>query len=226
MRVLFPLLVLAAHLSHCWHASAQDRLVPESGGLNMSRDRWEDQQTVREMLYKDASLLHLARMVCLPAFEPYWMVTVVREDGEDLDAPHTYYVEYVGQERKLDSLAKKARAPLDAETAEALNKTWRRMLRRTRYPAEPRIGADGVDYHFSRFLPLIDRGRPDPLAGWEEGTIWSPDDDSPCGAIVTLGERLKAYVQARPEDRDKVRAEIRAKVATLAARIDRRAGDR
>ena len=93
-------------------------------------------------------------------------------------------------------VAKKARVPIDGETAESLNQVWRRMLRRTRYPKEPGVGADGVDYHFSRFLPLIDCGRPDPLGGWEEGTIWSPNEESPCGELVAIVERLKSYAQA------------------------------
>jgi hypothetical protein len=68
---------------------------------------------------------------------------------------------------------------------------------------------------------LIDRGRSDPLAGWEQGTIWTPDEDSECGELVAIGERLKAYAQARPEDREKVRQEIRERTAKLGARLDR-----
>ena len=114
-------------------------------------------------------------MICLPSFEEEWVVTVVREDPEDLDGPHTYYVECVVAERKLfppkksqGVKAKKTRAPIDGETAESLNRVWA-MLRTPRHPKKAGLGADGVDYHFSRFLPLIDCGRPDPVGGWEEG---------------------------------------------------------
>ena len=156
-------------------------------------------------------------------------ITLVRETPEKtLDGPHTYYVECVVAERKLfppresqGVKARKARAPIDGETAESLNQVWRRMLRTPRYPKESGVGADGVQYHFSRFLPLIDCGRPDPLGGWEEGRIWSPDEESSCGQLVAIGERLKAYANARPEDREKVRREIRERTTKLGARLDR-----
>jgi hypothetical protein len=221
-------LILAALFTLCLTASAQDHLEPERGMLNQPEWQWESAQRLREVLLKDAASYHLVRMVCLPAFEREWVVTVVREEPKDLDGPHAYYVECVVAERKLfppkDSrgvTAKKARAPVDRDTAESLNQIWRRMLRTTRYPREPRLGADGVDYHFSRFLPLVDCGRADPLAGWEQGTIWSPDEASFCGELVAIGERLKAYAQARPEDREGIRREIRERADMLGARLDR-----
>jgi hypothetical protein len=221
-------LVLATQFTLCLTASAQDHLEPERGILNQAEWQWNYSLKLREVLLKDAGGYHLARMVCLPAFEPEWVVTVVRQDGEDRDAPQTYFVEYVAAEKKLfppneaqGVKAKKSRAPLDRETAESLNKTWRRMLRMTRYPKEPRLGADGVDYHFSRYVPLVDRGQSDPLAGWEHGTIWTPDEESTCGELVAIGERLKAYATAQPEDRAKVSREIRERADKLASRLDR-----
>jgi hypothetical protein len=221
-------LFLVAQLTLCLTVSAQDHLEPERGMLNQSRIGWDYGQRLREVLMKDSSLYHVARMVCLPSFEEEWMVTLVREGPNDLDGPHTYYVECVVAERKLfppkesqGVAAKKARAPIDGETAESLNRVWRRMLRTPRYPKEAGVGADGEQYHFSRFLPLIDCGRPDPLGGWEEGTIWSPDEDSSCGQLVAIGERLKSYAQARQEDRERARREIREKTSKLGARLDR-----
>jgi hypothetical protein len=228
MTARYATLILAVQSTLCLTASAQEHLEPEQGLLNQPGWQWDYAQRLREVLLKDAAGYHLARMACLPAFEPEWVVTVVREEPKDHDGPHTYYVECAVAERKLfpprDSrgvTAKQARASLDSETAGSLNRVWRRMLRTTRYPKEPRLGADGVDYHFSRYLPLTDCGRPDPLAGWEQGTIWSPDEDSPCGELVAIGERLKAYAEARPEDREGVRREIRERADKLGARLDR-----
>jgi hypothetical protein len=223
-------LILAAQLTFCLSASAQDHLEPEQAVLNQPEWQWDYAKRLREVLLKDGATYHLARMVCLPAFEPEWVVTVVREDGEDFDAPHSYYVEYVGAEKKLfrpkephSSAVKRSRAPLDRETAESLNKTWRRMLRATRYARVPGLGADGVNYHFSRFVAMTDRGQSDPLAGWEQGWIWTPDEESPCGEIVAIGERLKEYAQAKPEVRDKIAAAIRSKADQLRVKLERRA---
>ena len=228
MTARYAILILAAQFTLGLTASAQEHLEPEEGMLNQPEWECDYGHRLREVLLKDAASEHLARMVCLPAFQPEWVVTVVREEPKDLDGPHTYYVECVVAERKLfppkksqGVMAKKARAPLDGKTAESLNQVWRRMLRTPRYPKEPGLGADGVDYHFSRFLPLIDCGRPDPLGGWEEGAIWSPDEESSCGQLVAIGERLKSYAQARPEDRERVRREIRERVDKLGARLDR-----
>jgi hypothetical protein len=211
-----------------WRGSlGQDHLEPERGILNTPDFGWDYSKRLREVLLKNAANHHLARMVCLPSFEPEWMVTVVREDGEDFDAPHTYYVEYVGAESKLfrtkdsdDIKVKRSRAALDPDTAEFLNMTWRRMLRRTRYPKEPRLGADGVGYHFSRSVPMIDRGGNDPLAGWEHGTIWSPDEDSRCGDLVAIGEALRDYALAKPEDRQKLGTAFRDKTTRLRVKLD------
>jgi hypothetical protein len=228
MTARYASLILAAQFTLGLTARAQDHLKPEEGMLNQSTIRWDYGQRLREVLMKDASRYHVARMVCLPAFETEWVVTVVREDPKDFDGPHTYYVEYVVAERKLfppkesqGVMAKKSRAPIDGTTAESLNQVWRRMLRRTRYSKFSGVGADGVNYHFSRFLPLIDCGQPDPLAGWEQGTIWSPDDGSACGELVAIGERLNSYAQARSEDRERAIREIRESVAKLRARLDR-----
>jgi hypothetical protein len=228
MTARYATLILAAQFTSYLSASAQDHLEPERGMLNQSRIQWDYGQRLREVLMKDASLYHLARMVCLPAFEEEWVVTVVREDPKDLDGPHTYYVECIAAERKLfppktsqGVMARKARASIDGETAESLNQVWRRMLQTPRYPTEAGVGADGAQYHFSRFLPLIDCGRPDPLGGWEEGTIWSPDEESSCGQLVAIGERLKSYARAPQADRERVRREIRESVAKLGAALER-----
>jgi hypothetical protein len=221
--MIVPAMILAFGLS----APAQDHLEPEDGVLNQPDWSWDYSKKLREVLLKDAASYHLARMVCLPAFEPEWAVTVVREKVKDFDDPHTYFVEYAGAEKKLsrkdapNARVTKARAPLDGDTAESLNRTWRRMLRTIRYPEELGIGADGVDYHFSRFVPLFDRGQNDPLAGWEQGKIWTPDEESPCGELVAIGEALRAYALARPEGRDEARSVIRAKVDRLKATLDR-----
>jgi hypothetical protein len=232
MITRFGALILAGQLAFCLPtAPAQDHLEPEDGVLNQTEREWDYAKNLREALLKDAGRYHLARMVCLPSFEPEWVVTVVREDGHDPDSPPSYYVEYVVTERKLfppggsqTPRVKRSRATLDPETAESLNKTWRGMLRRVRYPSELRLGADGVTYHFSRFVPLTVRGESDPLAGWEQGRTWTPDPQSLCGRLVAIGERLKDYAQAKPKNSEQIRSEIRAKLDKLRAELESHKG--
>jgi hypothetical protein len=195
--------------------------------LNQPEWCWNYAKRLREVLLEGAADYHVARIVCLPSFEPEWVVTVVREEPKEHDGRHTYYVECVVADKKLyppeksqGATAKKTRTSLDSGTTEALNRVWRRMLRMTRYPKQSRDGKDGVNFHFSRFLPSVDCGRPDALAGWEQGTIWSPAKDSLCGEFVAIGNHLKVYAEARPEDREKVRLEIRARAANLGKRLE------
>jgi len=224
----WPVFALIAHSFLCPAAWAQDHLEPEEGAFSKPQWEWDYHERVRDVLLKDAASDHIARMIYLPSFKPEWVVTVAEDSDPDDDTPTTYYVEYVVAERELFPVADKQgpppvrrfRAPLDRATAKALNVAWRKMLRKTHYPDEPRLGADGADYHFSRFVPLVNRGQNDPLAGFEQGTIWSPDDESLCGALVELGYTLKRYAEARPQDRDKIRAQINQQSAKLAKRLD------
>ena len=60
---------------------AQDHLVPEEGILNAADYRWNYAEKLRTVLLKDAAQYFTARLVCKPAFDPEWVVTVVRECG-------------------------------------------------------------------------------------------------------------------------------------------------
>ena len=224
---------LLMELMLCCPTKAQDHLEPESNLLSAPNAGLDTAIRIHQTLLKDAEMYHLGRMVCLPAFEPEWVVTITRDQPEARDTPHSYFVEYVGAEKQLfppegvprgDGKVKRSRAPLDPETAESLNKTWRRMLRMTRYPKkpkEPEIGDDGKHYHYSRFVPWFDRGVYDPLAGWEQGQVVAPKENSLTGELVAVGEELKKYALAKPDNREKVRSEIRMKLKSLTAKLDR-----
>jgi hypothetical protein len=230
MNVRCGIVLLAAQLIPVPSAFSQDHLEPEAGILNALDSELDYAKSIRGVLLKGAAGYYLARMVCLPSFETEWVVTVVREDAEDQDDPQTYYVEYVGAQSMIHQSkdpegvkVRKARAALDSDTAELLNKTWHRMLQRTRYPKNPEPGADGVSYHFSRFVPLINRGMGDPDAGWEQGKTWSPDEDSLCGEMVAIGEALKDFALTKPGDRKRSGLLIRDRTLRLKVKLDRSA---
>jgi hypothetical protein len=231
MKTLRAIVILILFVTYGVGARAQDHLEPEEGSLS-ERDWHRDYvNKLSQVLLKDAPDYYVARMVCLPSFEPEWVVTIDREceGGFEDDHPHSYFVECAKAKKQIwnqKSIEKievsRVKAPLDRKTAEAVFEVWRRMLHATRYPPEGAgLGTDGEVYHFSRQLPLFDKGRPDPRAGFEHGKIWSPDEDSPTGELVAIGEILKKYALARPEDRDKIQAEIRNKAEQLKAKLDR-----
>jgi hypothetical protein len=233
MIARYAFFVSFMHILMCAPVLGQRHLEPEEGIHGQSAWQWNYARRLREALLPGAARPYsaspyVARMLCLPSFESEWVVTVVREDRPNLDAPHTYYVESLSANHRLffakgpsDLTVRRAQAPLDRETAESLARLWRRMLRRTRYPKRQRLGADGVEYHFSRSLPLVDGGLPDPLAGFEQGKIWSPRTKSLTGELVAIGEQLNAYAQAAPADREKILSSIRDKTARLTARLNK-----
>ncbi len=228
----FPALiaVLAVLSTACPAVQAQDHLEPEDGILDMDEDDWEYTKRLRTILLKDAEFYHLARMVWLPSFAPESVVTVARRDEGFLtpDDQLTYFVEYVVADKSLwgpgpfgDVKVRKSRANLDRKTAEAVQEVWRLMLRTVRYPDKARDGLDGETYRFSRGVPLLDRGRPSPMVGgFEHGQIWTPDDDSMTRELVAIGESLKKYALAKPEEKEKLRSEILAKSDRLRAKLD------
>jgi hypothetical protein len=202
--------------------SAQDHLIPEEGSLN---DRGVDHaRTLRRAFFKGAELdAYRARVVCVPSFKPAWAATLVCDD-QDGDRP-AYFIltaELEGQAGVEAERAevRRAKAPLDRETGEAVQKVWLTMLRGVRHPRHPVAGADGVTYHFSRFVKLLSD---DPIApaGWETGQIWTPDPASPPGRLARLADRLRAYAIAPQEERPKIRDGILKEATALQSDLDR-----
>jgi hypothetical protein len=227
MNARIIIAVLAILSTHCSAVLAQNHLEPEEGILNSDEEDWNYAEKLHAILMKDAPFYHLARMVCIPSNHPEWVVTLVRDD-EAPGEQSAYLVELAVVEKSLWNeknfravKVKKSRARFDRKTAEAVQEVWRLMLRTVRYPDKDRNGLDGESYHFSRAVPLIDRGRPFPLGGFEQGQVWSPDDETLAGELVAIGELMRQYPVARPEARDKLRSEILAKSNGLRAKLDR-----
>jgi hypothetical protein len=213
-RLMFGILVAAVAAGP---ASAQDHLEPERGTVNDSLASLDYAARLHTALFKDAAYHYRARVICEPAFRPRWAVTLVCEAG---DRPE-YFVEYAGLENRKDGefRAQKSRVPLDREAAEAVQEVWLRMLRAVHYPDAPRAGADGVTYHFSRFVP---RGLADPLApgGWEAGQVWTPDPTSTTGRLASIGEAMREYAMAAREQRAGVRDRILKQAIALKSELD------
>jgi hypothetical protein len=215
-------------------ASAQDHLEPDSGFLEAYDFEWEYKGKLRAVLLRDRSAYHPARMMSAPAFEPEWVVTVVRkeEGGDPREPRRAYFVEYAAAARRIypekefrEIKVTKARVELDRDTAEAVHRAWRRMLRGARHPEKIRFGADGVRYHFSRFVPLYSGGIRDPFPGRENGTIWTPTEGATTYQLVEVGEALREFAVSPPEQRQNRLAALRAKTNQLNAVLDKQHGN-
>jgi hypothetical protein len=202
----------------CCTASAQEHLEPERGSINESLTSLDYKLRLHKALLKEAASYYRARVICEPAFQRRWVVTLVCEQA---DTP-VYFVDYAGLADPRDPRAggQKARAPLDREAADAIQNVWLQMLRAVRYPDAPRIGADGVTYHFSRFVGL---GEDDPRApgGWETGQVWTPDPTSLTGRLASLGEAMREFAMAPQEKRADLREKILKEAIGLRSDLDK-----
>ena len=209
---------IAIIVSPSLDASAQDHLVPELGSLN---DLGVDYaKSMRDVLLKDAALHYRARVICLRFGEAAWAVTLTRES----DDPPAYFIEHAvleGRGKIENCRARRTKTPIDREAAEAIQKVWLRMLRAVRHPEVPRIGADGVTYHFSRFVPFAEDDPPAP-AGRETGQIWTPDPASPPGRLASLSQAMRAYTLTQEAKRANQRERMLKEVVDLQSELDRR----
>jgi hypothetical protein len=211
------------------HASAQDYLEPERGSVNDSQASLDYYLRLHKALLKDAAFHYRARVICEPAFRPRWVVSLVCDAGHlvgDGKNHSAFFIEYrtlvAGADGSFETArVQKATAPVDQEAAEAIQGLWLRMLRAVRHPDDPRTGADGVTYHFSRFIPL---GLDDPLApgGWEAGQIWTPDPNSTNGRLASISEVMRDFAMAPQEKRAGLRERILKQAIALKSEFDRR----
>ena len=199
-------------------AFGQVYLEPEAGVFTPYEWEWHYARNLREVLLKDLGPNHQARMICCPSSSPEWVVNIVRQGEGELFRQGTreYSVEYAGAEEIIfnDKLklirprVRKAQAPLDRETAEAVSEAWHRMLTRVRAQGLRNRPEDGVTYHFSRNAGLVEGGPP---PGIGQGVARMNDEEfiGPTGQLAEIGVALKEYVTGKPERRDHAAARVR-----------------
>ena len=130
MNVRIIVAALAMLSMHCSAVPAQDHLEPEEGILNKDAEEWNYAEKLHSVLDARMPVLSFRTMVCLPANDPEWVVTLVRDD-EVLDDQLAYFVELAIVERNLETeknflavKVRKSRAGLDRKTAKAVQEVW------------------------------------------------------------------------------------------------------
>ena len=207
---------------------AQEHLAPERGSINESEGILDYHKSLQKTLLKNAPFHYRARVICFPSFKPPWALTLVCQEGDPENGEEpAYFLECVLMEDRPGLLIEETdvrteRVALDRDVAEAVQEVW---LRQTRY-TDRHVGggANGVNYHFSRFVPL---GTNDPKApsGWEAGWIWTPDSDSLTGQLASLSEILKSCAIDSMGDRKQALATIRERSKRLLLALNRKEGE-
>jgi hypothetical protein len=121
-------------------------------------------------------------VVCLPSFEEEWAIQLF-ESRQSI-----YKMVLAVAERKIwgtwnasPSAIRCSETDLPGELAQGICETWNKMLSRVRHPRTPRLGLDGVRYHFA--------------LGQKAGQTWSPDDNTAPGRLVNLCHLLYEFVE-------------------------------
>ena len=111
---------------------------------------------------------------------------------------------------KIQSLVNYSEAPMDRETAEALELTWEAMLMRVRYPETTNLGLDGETCHFANLTKD---------AGYRTGKVWSPDKGTPPYELVELAKALQEYPGLKESERKTAAQELKKKAQELLDRV-------
>jgi len=119
----------------------------------------------------------VATITCLPSFEVEWMLCLeCSRTGHYTSYAHTADQEIWPLDEVKTVTPIKNESGVSAELGFTLHEIFRLALLGTRHPESPRMGLDGVTYHFSY--------------AHMSGKTWCPPDDSLPGKLCTLADAL------------------------------------
>jgi hypothetical protein len=178
------------------------------------------------------------QMLVLPSFRAEWVVYVVQENAQgpgwlfykamhtqlwvqmmqqierDAPDPRSYSIGPEAQSaalRKLTTRVDTQAIHLDESTLSSLERAWTDMLKRTRYPAKPTLGLDGVSYIAANWSQDL---------GPQSGQTWSPEEGSPTFDLVAIAEKLRDLASASPESAPRLSAEAALMANALHVRLE------
>ena len=233
---LFLVLLLFGCATPTSRHHLDDHLEPDLGILSGSAQNDLYHLKIRVVLRDGFAAGVLLRMVCVPSFEPEWMV-FLREDNGNYSIhklvaqKHLWGTELERMYADPKKIPKEIReeippdwrevgvdetsAPIKETTARILATLWAAMLEDARYPhlapySENRsffkVGLDGENYHFSMFVKNH---------GAAAGCVWSPEPTTKTGRLVEIAHQLASLSSAPTEQRLKIEEGIRNKAISL-----------
>jgi hypothetical protein len=134
----------------------------------------------------------IASVVCLPAFDAEWAMSVSgwRKIGFSAvltQAKNNLWDSPLGAETQCSvPSARMYKYQLPTNHAEEICNIWRRILLQTRYPEQCEFGCDGVTYHFG-YWKTGNRSM--------AGKTWSPGKTTAPGMLASLANNIRDYVR-------------------------------
>lgn len=186
-----------------------DHLEPTEGYFNMYGHHYDYYPFIYEHLIKGLSYNTVARMVTLPSFSPEYVLSVETTDnGKSFKVIYKICKESIWYSEKRDKIKViKYEKDLDSAMVNLIEKIFDKVLLKTKYYKDFRMGLDGVNYIFSSKI--------------KAGQVWSPKDGTKMNDLVELGELLIEYAQLNSnDDRLKLNQEIMDRGKKLLSRLN------
>lgn len=129
---------------------AQDHLEPEQGDLTAYDFSLEYHSNVRSYLLKSLSDRPIVRMVVLPSFTPEYVISLDQIGDDYYQVTKIEMDSNIWYSRNPEEIKRSVKTKMiNSEIADSLSSLYLIALSKTKYPAEPMIYTDGINYHFA-----------------------------------------------------------------------------
>lgn len=164
---------------------AGTHLEPADGYLSSYPHSHAYLSAVRTILVRNA-IESPAAMVTLPSFQPE-SVVFTEPKNDQVRIVLAFATKQIWSTPKNEDITvTQKERPIKARIADQIGAAFALATSQTRYSKENTSGLDGTTYHFSSFVVGT---------GLRAGETWSPDAETVCGMLVSLGEHMAGYAR-------------------------------
>ena len=158
-----------------------DHLEPSDGIFDTYDFQFEYYSKIRTILFNGLSDSPSARFLVRPSFSPENVLDVqFDEDNKKYFLIYRICDKMIWSNDKPEKITlKEFKKEIEKESAELIQSLFLKYIKQTRYPAEERLGDDGVTYVFS----VND-------FGMKAGKTWSPPKGTKMQQLVDISQEL------------------------------------
>lgn len=188
-----------------WPPPPLEHLLPEESPFFAAPAIAQYYTSISTTLLGSENRPGVASVVCLPSFQPEWALRLVNFGKSGFRLLLNEAASSIWYCPDRASVAVEVReASVDSELSDAIRAVWNKMLSLTRHRKHGGVGLDGINYHFT----FMSEAR-----GWLAGKIWSPEEGTSPGKLVSLSHALRSFVRASASEQEGVLMEIRDRIA-------------
>ena len=221
-------------------AGQKMNLIPEEGFFGVrAQIASYYYASVSEKLLSSKPFVRRCQAVFLPSFSPESAVYLLWDDEKPANVPvvvsvemesslwselhqliedaapdkSAYAVDPEAQLKvllKLKAKPKRSEAPIEPATAKTLDRLWKLIIPKARFPEKAEFGLDGEDVHFAS----------PSKGGYRTAQTWSPNKGTPAYELITIARVLQKYPQLREGERKGASKSLTNMAKRLIAKIE------